>query len=351
MYAQPPQPSFAAAKAFADLGDGMQRSALLERKLQADKESEDRKYARDLELARERARLEWDNKRKELEQKAVDADKRVAEYKDYLGVGEKPKEEQFTQDYSYADELGQTQKVVDKEKFGKARDEWGRKGILATTMAVKPEASDDVEKAFRTNYITGKMRDDGTPEGIRQLSIAEGGKARRTQGKSGVLDDWTGEVTPTDLTKAEAEDERASARHHEASAGKQRADADNAKKGGAKTNDPRYKALEAQYNRAEQEVSRITGLIKDYEIAAANPVNTDTLAPKITQARASLEAAISRRNDLARRLDDWTQDSPGAPTPKDGAKLDKLPPGAKQVGTHKGKKVYELPDGRRFVEE
>jgi hypothetical protein len=62
---------------------------------------------------------------------------------------------------------------------------------------------------------------------------------------------------------------------------------------------------------------------------------------------------VKREAEVERKMREiYPTRVPEAPKPapkQDGKTVDKLPAGAKKIGTSKGKDVYELPDGRRFI--
>lgn len=192
--------------------------------------------------------------------------------------------------------------------------------------------------------IAGAQDDGGLISGGRRLN-AMAGKGEYEGGATGSTNTFTGAQTLNQLGKAKVGTEgtaqqenraqagaaAASGRAADALAAKRRAGGDD----GEMTND--------QLNRAIDSARK--------ELATAENLAKDAFGADKDEKRAQAAEVRARLRRLQALQDDRTGGKTPAPASPAAKTIDALPKGAKVIGTSNGKKVYETPDGKRFIEK
>lgn len=224
-----------------------------------------------------------------------------------------------------------------------------------TTETTEP----DVERWLKLNRMIGKALEEERPisksnfdqyqGGLQKAAVTAGafsgepaqergallaqGKSPFDAGGSSVL---TGAPAPGSVDAAKIPAEGALANQRNASAAKDRADINRVKA------DMGGNIKSATPERLTTTLNAINGLIRTFD---ENSMDDASRAQRteLQQMARGIAAELNRRG--------LGNAAPAAPTPagKPASTIKALPPGAKQIGTSKGRPVYQTPDGKRFI--
>lgn len=172
-----------------------------------------------LDLAEIEARKQADIE-KDREKEKIIAD-RAKEIRRRSGVddGERPESDPMFATTVEDESGGHT--GTDKEKYSKYRENQRRGYIMSEVFARKPEAADDAARGYRADWITGRMQDTGTDEGIRRGARAEKGGDRFEVKGDEKIDEFSdkGFLGQTDQGQGKIKRDAASANRDNAHAG------------------------------------------------------------------------------------------------------------------------------------
>lgn len=270
----------------------------------------------DLEMAEINARKEAELEKERL--KRTPNESAIKGYMRELGVDETDKPEGDPTFRVAVDDESGGHTGTDAKKREKYVKNQREGGLMARMLAASdnPKQSQEAISEWRRRQLTLDAPDmPSALEGGRRMNTYQGDPENAVEGHQ-IINKFTRETKQTDLGNAMAADERASAGHHGASAGAQAALAEKYKKDNkSKTNDPAYRSVEAQYNRVSAEVTRL-----DTELRETRKAKNETMSSEqrsgydstLTRLEERLRSAEAKRDELANRLDSWSEGSPGA---------------------------------------
>lgn len=174
---------------------------------------------------------------------------------------------------------------------------------------------------------------------LARTKNAMSGKGEYKANESGVTNEFTGTNTPTDLGKAKANTERSKQGENAAQTRAADALAENRRKG-----DGEGESRSGSAREAANDNNRLGKLTTDAKRIQTALDNTKAGSPR----RKELEADLASTEAEIRRL---RSGGAKAEQPSGKSVVDALPKGARVVGTSGGKKVYETPDGKRYIEK
>ena len=216
---------------------------------------------------------------------------------------------------------------------GKAAMERGQQILMRAMKLADPAHADALSKSETTDYQRGAAQraEKGDAGAARGALLAAGKGEFGESGTSHV----TGVPTKGSVAESQIVENRAQAGNASASAKKHMADVEKLK--AEVSGDLKKSSAE----KLTTTLNAINGLIRTYKEDGGDD---DSLKERreLQQTARAIAAELERRG-----LGGASKpDAPAAPKP---AAIGKLPAGAKQIGTSKGRPVYETPDGKRFV--
>lgn len=226
---------------------------------------------------------------------------------------------------------------------------------------------------------------DGYQRGATELAIREGvygpggsvvDGARRAAAVKGrgtfggnsdvTRDEVTGQTAMTPIGVASEQAGRALATQRIAEANKDDRTDPNLRSGGSgpggpRANTPEYRAQERLFQAAEKDLADAERALEAAERARTQAVGAALGEKGRTAAEASAQPAITRaekaiadartRQAQAQAAMEKIANGGQAPASSVRARINALPPGARQIGTSGGKPVYQTPDGKKFIAE
>lgn len=192
--------------------------------------------------------------------------------------------------------------------------------------------------------IVGAKDEGGLTAGARTMNAMKG-KGEYEGGATGSTNTFTGAQSMNQLGKAKVATEGTAQQENRAQAGKAAAgaDADRALAAKRRAGGDDGEMTNDQLNRAIDSARK--------ELATAESLAKDAFGADKDEKRAQAAEVRARLRRLQSLQDDRTGGKTPAPASPAAKTIDALPKGAKVIGTSNGKKVYETPDGKRFIEK
>lgn len=254
-----------------------------------------------------------------------------------------------------------TKPSFDQVGYNKAEETRQSKNRDILTQVEQPDKYDDKKKGEALDLINKQLRaalDEKDPkkrekliQEAAELSAATKGEGRyKVQGDT-MVDTIYGTGQTTEVGKAKIGHENASAAKAGRESPKDETRAEKALASASKATSEALADLNTARDKAAKAVPKLSALdavdqqkVAAYEAKVAGMVDNN---PTVQAAQKLYEERRAQEQKSRERFNALLE--PTKPEPK--ATLQSLPAGAKQIGTSGGRPVYQLPDGRKVIQQ